>query len=31
MAHLVEDVTKYFQFEDLDIDNVAFKLYRVVH
>ena len=30
MAHLVEDVTKYFQFEDIEIDNWAFKLYRVV-
>jgi hypothetical protein len=27
MSHLVEDVTKYFQFEDIDIDNWAFKLY----
>ena len=26
MAHLVEDITKYFQFEDLDIDNWNFKL-----
>jgi len=27
MAHLVEDITKYFTFEDIDIDNWHFKLY----
>ncbi len=27
MAHLVEDVTKYFQFEDIENNNWAFKLY----
>ena len=27
MAHLVEDITKHFQFEDVDIDCWTFKLY----
>ncbi len=27
MAHLVEDITKFFVFEDIDIDNYHFKLY----
>eukprot|EP00095_Tigriopus_kingsejongensis_P001485 snap_masked-scaffold124_size330879-processed-gene-1.6 protein:Tk01485 transcript:snap_masked-scaffold124_size330879-processed-gene-1.6-mRNA-1 annotation:"innexin inx2" len=27
MAHLVEDITKYFVFEDTDIDNWHFKLH----
>ncbi len=27
MAHLVEDITKFFVFEDVDIDNYHFKLY----
>ena len=27
MAHLVEDITKYFVFEDTDIDNWNFKLF----
>jgi hypothetical protein len=27
MAHLVEDIAKYFQFEDVDVNNFNFKLY----
>ena len=27
MTHLVEDITKHFQFDDVDIDSWTFKLY----